>query len=171
VALGHREGRIAMSSAVVWCLIAAGLLVTSAGLPLFYVLRTRGRVRAMTRNEIVNRMMRSDPSERPDYATGVGVGVRVEASIGIDALRNAAKRGDWKLFWCWPLIMFGFGFGLQMLFIACASYFHQPVFALAAALVCVPFGLSGWFMAWAALYTNIDAGTDTPTDSNSGVQR
>ena len=88
---------------------------------------------------------------------GKAVGASGEISISIDGLRQAARRGDWLTFWLWPiLITFGFG-GAWFLFVGLTL--EMPWFSILVSIFCLaPIGVS-WFMPWAALYTNIDAGT------------
>jgi hypothetical protein len=151
---------------VVWtqalaCLVVGFGCLALGGVALAYLLVLRGRTRAKTPEELadrINRFNRLEILEPRGVASGKGV--RREASFGIDSLRNTAKRGEWGIFWAWPVVYSGFGFGLLFIAAAASSYFQQPVFAIAAALGCVPFGLFGWFCAWAALYTNLDLGTD-----------
>jgi hypothetical protein len=150
----------AWMSPFAWLALALGSLVVG-GIALAYVLVTSGRTRAKTPEELADRINRFDRLEVLEpRGVAFGHGVRREASFGIDSLRNNAKRGEWGLFWAWPFVCSGFGFGLLFVAAAASAGFQQPVFAIAAALVCVPFGLFGWFCAWAALYTKLDLNTD-----------
>jgi len=143
-----------------WCLLAAFAVLAIAGSALAYILTTSGRTRAMTSDELTDRMMRYDPSDYPNVATSHGAGVRRESTVNIDTLRQIAKRGEWLLFWCWPIMLSGFFGGIQLLSTAALLFLAKPQVALIVNLCFAPVTLFGWFFAWAALYTNIDAGAD-----------
>jgi hypothetical protein len=147
-------------SPAVSCLVAAFGVFAIAGTALTYILVGSGRTRAMTREELTDRMMRYDPSDYPNIATSRGVGVRREASVNIDTLRQIAKRGEWLLFWSWPVMLSGFFGGIQLLSTAALLFLGKAHVAWIVNLCFVPVTLFGWFFAWAALYTNIDANTD-----------
>jgi hypothetical protein len=89
--------------------------------------------------------------------------------FGIDDLRLAARRGDWMTFWLSPLLMtsaiFSFFFTAGLLFADAPGLIwggaYAPLFLMLAMF---------WFMPWAAIYTNIDAGTArTAQTSASGA--
>jgi hypothetical protein len=144
-------------------LLALGLLSFAiGGGALAYILVKRGRTRAATPDEVTNQLMRRTAAEQVSYAASSGSGVRREVSFGIDDLRLIAKRGEWTLFWACPISFVGFGLGFQFIFMAASVWAHTAGFALAASFVCFVFCFSGPFMAWAALYTDIDAGTADP---------
>lgn len=143
----------------VLCLIAALSCFALGGVFLAYILVVSGRTRSMTNQEVVQRMLARDPHDQPSIAIGRGVGVRREASINIDGLRQLAKQGEWGLFWCWPCMLTLVFLGMQLLCVAASMADRQLVFALAGASVCVPAILIAWFMPWAAVYTQIDADT------------
>jgi hypothetical protein len=131
-----------------------------AGTALAYILVGSGRTRAMTRDELTDRMMRYDPSDYPNIAISSGVGVRREASANLDTLRQLAKRGEWLMFWCWPIMLSGFFGGVQLLTTAVLLYLGESRILWIVNVCVTPFTLFGWFFAWAALYTNIDAKTE-----------
>lgn len=147
------------------CLVLGFVALAVGAVALAYMLVVRGRTRAMTSEELTNRMMRYTAEDQVSYAVSTGVGVRREVSFGIDDLRNLAKRGEWKLFWAFPVAFSGFGFGLLLVLVAASIFFKAPIFAIAAAVCCIPLGCFGWFMAWAAIYTKIDLGTADPPEA------
>jgi hypothetical protein len=94
---------------------------------------------------------------------GKAVGASVEVHAGIDDLRRAARRGDWLTFWLWPILLScAFG-GCWLFFSGCLladrSHWVISVVWILLTIFCVAAFGAGWFMPWAALYTNIDAGT------------
>ncbi|HVZ34613.1 MAG TPA: hypothetical protein VG963_19425, partial [Polyangiaceae bacterium] len=100
--------------------------------------------------------------ERSDLVYSVGaVGASGEIHAGIDDLRQAARRGDWLMFWLWP-ILFSCAFG-GMWFLSAGLLLDAPrwLWVLITAFILLPIGCV-WFAAWAAIYTNIDAGTAQP---------
>jgi hypothetical protein len=145
-----------------WCLIAGIALLLSSALGLGYVLHRRGEVRRKTNQEVVDRMMRWDTYDQASYAAGRGTGVAIEANMDLNDLRHCASRGDWKLFWGFPATFFGFGFGSELIALAVAIRNDDVSIALYPALVLVPLGLIGPFMAWAALYSDIDRNGSSP---------
>lgn len=144
-------------SPAVWCLVAGIVALAVGGAALACILVVRGRTRAMTADELTDRVMRFDPNDYADVATSYGSGVRNEASVNIDTLRQMAKRGEWAQFWSWPIMLSGFFGGIQLLGTAGLLFGGKPGAALILNLCFAPLTLLGWFMAWAALYTNIDA--------------
>jgi hypothetical protein len=137
--------------------LAVGLGFWLLGLAaLAFVLRRKGKTRTLTQEELAqsinNRM--NDPFEPTGVAWGVGV--QRESSMNIGELRELAKRGGWAVFWTWPFVFLGFGFGMLGLSAATSSFFREPVLLIIGAVVCVPFGLIGFFCAWAALYTKLE---------------
>ena len=111
----------------------------------------------MTREELTDRIMRFSPNDYADVATSYGAGVRNEASVNIDTLRQMAKRGEWSSFWSWPIMLSGFFGGIQLLGTAALLFAGKLGAVLLLNLCFAPITLFGWFMAWAALYTKIDA--------------
>jgi hypothetical protein len=132
------------------------VLIVLSAIPGVHLLRTHGKVRKKTHQEVVDRTLNFDIANQPSYTAGSGSGVRVEASATIDTLRKAAARGDWTLFWCWPLVFFCFCIGGQLLFTALSLRSRELMPALVTGIVLVPMGLFGLFMAWAAIFTDID---------------
>jgi hypothetical protein len=148
-------------------MLGCALLLLSA-IPGVYLLRTHGKARKKTQHEVVGRILNYDIADQPSYAAGSGSGVRVEASATMDTLRKAAARGDWALFWCWPLAFFCFCIGAQLLFTALSLRSHELMPALVTGIALVPMGLFGFFMAWAAIYTDIDRSDDVAALPDSG---
>jgi len=153
---------VSWTLAKAFAIAGASLLAMSA--VLFYVLfkHMNGKVRRLEPYEAGRVALgRGADIQRPeDVMEGKGVGVGVQISFGIDDLRLAARRGDWKTFWLCPLLLFGAFLGFSLIF--------NAIFAVAS----VPGPLAGvvdgilflmvlfpCFLAWAAIYTNIDAGT------------
>jgi hypothetical protein len=162
----HGKGTV-MSGVIVvspagWCLIAGIILLVFSGVALTYVLRRRGQVRRKTNDEVVDRMFRWDPEDQASYAIGKGTGVRIEAQMDLNDMREAAAQGDWGLFWSFPICFACFGFGVELMALALSLHDGDMLTALLAALGCVPIGLVGPFMAWAALYTDIDRRPHSP---------
>ena len=145
-----------------WLLIAGIALVLFALLGLGYVLLRRGKVRRKTNQEVVDRFMRWDAEDQASYAVGRGVGVAIEANMTLNDLREVATQGDWKLFWGFPTFFFGFGAGFELIALAVSIRNHDPSIAFYPSLALVPFGLIGPFIAWAALYSDIDRNEASP---------
>lgn len=152
-------------SVSMWCVVlGCGLLIASGGL-LFYILRTRGKVRAKTQEEIRDRVLNDDIIDMPTYSVGgPGAGVTVEASATSDTLRLAGAQGEWGLFWAWPFFQFSWAIGGQLLVTAFAVGSGAPIVAWITGLIFVPAGLAGFFMAWSALQAkhSDDHGLDAP---------
>lgn len=89
---------------------------------------------------------------------GKAVGKSGEIRAGIDDLRQAARRGDWLTFWLWP-ISISCAFGGAWFFFSGMTLSAPRGIWIIITLFCLPMAGFGWFMAWAAIYTNIDAGT------------
>jgi hypothetical protein len=98
---------------------------------------------------------------------GKAVGASGEIHAGIDDLRQAARRGDWLTFWLWPLI-FSCAFGGAWFFFSAGLLSAPRPLWVVLTLFCAIGAGFGWFMAWAALYTNIDAGTAQKSLSGEG---
>jgi hypothetical protein len=144
-------------SPAVWCLVGGFAALAIGGAALARILLAQGRARAMTRDELTDRVMRFDPNDYADVATSHGAGVRNEASMDLPRLRRMAKRGEWGLFWSWPIMLSGFFGGIQLLGTAGLLFDGKTGVAWIFNVCFAPFTLSGWFLAWAALYTKIDA--------------
>ncbi len=154
----------------------AGVSLWAMSALLFYVLfkHMNGKVRRLEPYEAGRVALgRGADIQRPDdVMEGKGVGVGVQTSFGIDDLRQAARRGDRMMFWLCPLLLSGAFLGFS-----CIS---NAAFAVAS----VPGPIAGivdgflllmvlfpWFLAWAAIYTNIDAGTARPVpDDGRGAR-
>jgi hypothetical protein len=95
---------------------------------------------------------------------GKAVGKSGEINAGIDDLRQAARRGDWLTFWLWPLSI-SCAFGGAWLFFSGITLSAPRGIWIILTLVLLPMTCFGWFMAWAAIYTNIDAGKARPLPS------
>lgn len=89
---------------------------------------------------------------------GKAVGKSGEISAGIDDLRQAARRGDWLTFWLWPITMSCGSVGAWFIFSALTLSAPRALW-VAITVFCLLLAGLNWFMAWAAIYTNIDAGT------------
>jgi hypothetical protein len=87
-------------------------------------------------------------------------GVAAELTWNIDTLRKAARRGDWFVFWVYPVMSscWIIGFGLVLLTGMIAARFPLGM-ALVIGLCSLMLGVN-WFMSWAAIYTKIDAGAE-----------
>jgi hypothetical protein len=91
------------------------------------------------------------------------VGAEIKISIDIDGFRRAWRTGDWITFFLWPVSMSGWTIGFWLVFSGIfilsgtppALFILTSIFAL---------GMEGivLFMPFAAIFTNIDAGVDTP---------
>jgi hypothetical protein len=101
---------------------------------------------------------------------GKAVGASGEIHAGIDDLREAARRGDWLTFLLWP-VLFSCGFGGAWLFFSGLTLSAPRALWVLVTLFCVPVVGISWFMAWAAIYTNIDAGTARKRVSGEGPGR
>jgi hypothetical protein len=99
------------------------------------------------------------PHERVGQVyAGKAVGVSGEISFGIDDLRQAARGGDWLTFWLFPIV-FSCGFGGMWFFFSGLTLSLPRAIWIFLTLFCATAVGVVWFMAWAAIYTNIDAGT------------
>jgi hypothetical protein len=101
---------------------------------------------------------------------GKAVGVSGEISFGVDDLRQAAHRGDWLTFLLWP-VLFSCAFGGGWFFFTGLTLSMPRAVWIALTILLVPMTGFGWFMAWAAIYTNIDAGTARKRVSGEGPGR
>jgi len=140
-----------------------GLLWT--GVLMTYILKRAGKGRALTADELSTLGRSADPNQVRMRWVGAKGG-RVEANANIDTLRRAAKRGDWWFFWAWPcmLVSAGMSFGL-FFFGVLASARDTPIaIYVAVAIGVLPFLTIPPFMAWAALYTDIDLDVDEPDE-------
>jgi hypothetical protein len=96
-------------------------------------------------------------------------GTRIEASASIDTLRRAAKRSDRVLFWAWPFLAVVWGGGFCLFFASLALLDEKagaPLLWIAGAPALFFVGIP-IFMAWAAIYTNIDLDVDAPEEQPS----
>jgi hypothetical protein len=83
----------------------------------------------------------------------------VRFSFNIDTLRNAYKRHDYFLFLGAPAMIASWFLGFWVLL----SAIELPLvlFLVISAVLVVPIAILV-FMPWAAVYTNIDLGVDSP---------
>jgi hypothetical protein len=91
-------------------------------------------------------------------------GVKLEAHASIDTLRRAAKRGDWALFLAWPICVSCWGLAPFFLSAAAAVYYPNDKVLLYFGSFSLLLPLLAVFMAWAALFTNIDLDVDDLED-------
>jgi hypothetical protein len=115
----------------------------------------------MTHQEIKERILNDDITDMPTYSVaGPGVGVWVEASANIDTMRAHAARGEWGLFWAWPLMIVSMTTGGQLVMVAVSIDAGSPIFALISGVLLVPFALAWLCMPFIVLYTKRDAVDD-----------
>jgi len=175
-----RDGGLLQKLDVPWsatkCCLVLGLVLAAVSAVLFYVLfkHVKGKVRRLDPHEAgrVAFYGRSTATEGVDeviQADGVGVGAEIK--FGIDDLRQAARRGDWMTFWLSPLLMTSGIFAFFFIFTAGLLFADAPGLIWGVAYTPLFLMLAMfWFMPWAALYTNIDAGTArTPRTSAPGA--
>jgi len=150
------------------CLIAMGVVLMILTAVLFRVLfkHRKGTVRRLDPYEAGRVALHGRSTATPgvdEVIQGKGVGVGIEMKFGIDDLRLAARRGDWKTFWLWPVIMtcailaFLCIFTGVLLAAAAPGVLHIPLDLMVLFVLFMT-----WFSSWAATHTNIDASTASP---------
>jgi hypothetical protein len=157
--------RFGVSWTVARCCIVIGVALVALSGVLFSVLfkHMKGKARRLEPEEASRVAFYGRSTASPgvdEVVQGRAVGVGVEIKFGIDDLRLAARRGDWMTFWLSPLLITTFILGLTSLITAGLVAASAP--GLIVAVAYIPLGLMlliFWFMPWAAIYTNIDAGT------------
>jgi len=163
-----------VSWTVAKCLVVAGTLSLVLCAVLFTILfkHLKGTVRRLEPGEagrvaFYGRSTATPGLDEVIQADGAGVGV--ELKFGIDDLRQAARRGDWKTFWLSPVMMTCGALGFCFLMSAGLLAARVPAFAHVLVDVMVLFLIfMTWFSCWAAIYTNIDAGTARATPTAGG---
>jgi fatty acid desaturase len=143
-------------SPTLWCVIIGVSFLVLAFTVLACALIARGKKREQTKQEVLDRMLVWDNSLSPSYAKGSGSGTGVEITMDLNGMRAAAKNGEWLWFWTFPVFFFFLAFGSMLLVAAMGLHAHDMVPVWLSSLIFVPFGFVGFFMAWAALYTDID---------------
>jgi len=157
--------RFGVSWTVAKCCTVVGVALLALSAVLFYVLlkHVKGKARRLDPEEASRVAFYGRSTATPgldEVVHGPAVGVGVEIKFGIDDLRLAARRGDWMTFWMSPLLITTFILGLTSIITAGLLAAAAPglIFAVAYIPLCLML-LIFWFMPWAAIYTNIDAGT------------
>lgn len=137
-----------------WCAaIGCALFVNAIGWGTYVVVKN-GKRRKMTHQELKERILNDDITDMPTYSVaGPGVGVKVEASADTNTLREAAARGDWGVFWGWPIMSFSWMAGVQLIIVTVAIESDTPLFAIGCGLFLVPMALSALAMPFVALFS------------------
>lgn len=89
------------------------------------------------------------------------VGAEINLNIDIDGFRRAWRTGDWITFFLWPISMSCCLIGMWLVFTAFLIYMPPACWVLVSIVF---LGIEGnvLFTPIAAIFTNIDAGADTP---------
>jgi len=153
---------------LVKCFLGAAVILVGLSAVLFVVLfkHSHGVVKRMSQQEAAEAMVygiQRSYEFNPDPIVGVkaigATGRSVEITFDIDGLRNSYHRGDRMAFWLPPILVtcwaaaFWLGFIGAMLALDVPVGFQVMVTVLLFLFMAVP-----WFMAWAAVNTNIDLG-------------
>jgi hypothetical protein len=157
-----------ISFTLVRCFLGAALILGGLTTVLFVVLfkHSHGVVKRMSPEEaaqtVVYGVQRSWEFV-PDPIVGVkaigATGRTAEITFDIDSLRNAYRRGDRMSFWLSPILYTCWGLAFWLLFMAAMIWTDIPTgFQIMLTVLLFLFILLPWFMAWAAVNTNIDAG-------------
>ena len=151
-AQGDIVSQTASWTASQWCAaIGCALIIGAIGLGIYVVVKD-GKRRKMTHQELKERILNDDITDMPTYSVaGPGAGVKVESSFDMNSLRQAAARGDWGLFWSWPLMTFGWIAGAQLIIVTVAIESEAPIFAIGCGIVLVPLALGALSMPFIAL--------------------
>lgn len=158
---------ISWTLAKCFLVVAAALLGVSAVLFVILFKHTKASVRRLSKDEatlvtVYGRASDVGLDPNPAALAGYGmVGGAAELKMDIDGLRNAARRRDWTTFWFWPIMLTTFISSIWSAVAAglvAAGQGQGFLMVLLSAFVGL-FLLIVWFMPWAAVYTNIDAGT------------
>jgi len=147
------------------CMLAAGLSFMLLGVILFLILfkHTKSKVERMSDQETRDFIEYGELTEpygppRSMQAVGPVVGAKAVMAANINTLRQAARAGDWLKFWLWPCMGSCWSIGLGLFITAVCPRdigLIIVIWLVPAFLVFV-----AWFMAWAAIYTNIDINAD-----------
>lgn len=159
-------------SAPIWCLVIGGLLVVNAlGFGVF-VVRRGGKRRRMTQEELTQSILRDDITDMPTYSvSGPGVGVKIEASATTDTLRDAAARGDWAVFWSWPIFMVSWTMGAQLVITAFALAEHFIFIAVFCGFLLVPAAIAWIYKPLVVLFGKPPAEEDDSIDIPKFIPR
>jgi len=144
-----------------FCLVAGFLLMVIGGLfGVVLALHTKARWRRLSAAEAADVAFNPARSAGATAtAASVGTaGAEIQMSIDIDGFRQAARRGDWLTFMLWPIMLSCWVIGVWM--VLSTFLLHMPP-GFWVLVTVVMFALEGLclFMPFAALFTNIDAGT------------
>jgi hypothetical protein len=157
-----------ISVTVVKLTLAIGLSLVLTGALLFWGLVRHTRVRAQPLSPDELGYLLTGPrhaGEQSIYAEAFrATGRGVKLSFNIDTLRNAYKRHDYFSFWGGPVAIASWFLGFWVL--TFAIELPLVVFLAISAFFVVPIAISV-FMPWAAVYTNIDLGADSPNGAPS----
>jgi len=145
------------------------------GVCLFVVLfkHVKGKIERMSEQETRDMFdygATTEPYVRRDMqSVGPIIGVKAVLTANIDTLRRAARRGDWLTFWLWPSIMSCWCIGMGLLIMAILP--REPILIVVTWLIPAFIVSVAWFMAWAAIYTNIDLNADAePAQTDDPAQ-
>jgi len=156
-----------ISFTVVKCFLGAGVALVGLSALVFVILfkHNHGVVKRMSREEaawmhVYGREQYWDDIHDPAMVKAVGVtGRTVEITFDIDSLRNAYRRGDRMTFWLSPILFTCWGVAVWLLLMSGLMAVEIPFgFQIAVTAFVFLFLLLPWFMAWAAVNTNIDLG-------------
>jgi hypothetical protein len=127
-----------------WCAaIGCTLILISFGFGT-YVVAKKGKSRRMTHQELKKAILRDDITDMPTYSVaGPGVGVKIEATADLDTMREAAARGEWGVFWSWPITIVCLCTGGLLIFVTVAIESKMQLFAWIGGLCFGP-----WAIAW-----------------------
>jgi hypothetical protein len=154
IAKGDIVSQTASWTASQWCAAIGFALIVNAIAWGTYVVVKTGKRRKMTHQELKERILNDDITDMPTYSVaGPGVGVKVEASADTNTLRAAAARGDWGVFWGWPIMTFSWTTGTQLIIVMVAIESETPLFAIGCGIFFVPLALSALAMPFVALFS------------------
>jgi hypothetical protein len=152
-----------ISVTVVKLTLAVGLsLLFTAGLLFWRLVRhTKVRSQPLSQDELGDLLTGPHHAgEQLVYAKAFrATGRSVQFSFNIDTLRNAYKRHDYFLFWCAPAAIASWFLGFWVLMLAIEL--PLVLFLVISVVLVAPIAILV-FMPWAAVYTNIDLGADSP---------
>lgn len=161
--------KLGVSWTLARCFLVVAVALFGVSAVLFAILfkHTKAGVRRLSKDEatlvtVYGRGAEVGLDPNPAALAGYGmVGGAAELKMDIDGLRNAARRRDWTTFWFWPIMLTTFVSSIWSALAAglvAAGQGRGFLMVLLSAFVGL-FLLIVWFMPWAAIYTNIDAGT------------
>jgi hypothetical protein len=150
---------------VAWCWLFGGLVLMCVAAALFTILfrHLGAHTRELTPEEADHVAFYAGKYTPVEDMHGKHLwGRAAELSWNIDTLRKAANRGDWFAFWTFPTMFSLWMIGMGCVFMAMAIWAKAVVVIVATAPILALMVILFWFMAWAAIYTNIDADADDP---------